>query len=963
MNFRVIIVVFFSLFLTNCFSQGETNFWYFGFNAGLDFNSGSPIVINDGKLYTEEGATVISSPFGELIFYTDGVTVYDKNHAIMPNGTGLGGHSSSTQSALVIPKPGSSTIYYLFTTANLSGPLTYSEIDLSLNGGLGEVTLKNAPLLGTSAEKITAVRDGQGGFWVCAHGFSGMFDTTGENFYSFSVTADGVDTTPVVSTVGATVGGLLQRAIGYMKFSPDGKYLVSASNRLMTEIFNFDKATGIISNPKTISTKQGAYGVEFSPSGRVLYLTVGEGDPTQLYQYDMTATDIAATGQMIYDNPGQLLYALQLASDFKIYMAVKGTPYLNVINNPEVLGTGCNFMENVVNVSPGMVMMGLPQFIQSYFFGAIDVKNMCFGTATEFELLSDIEIQTILWDFGDGTTSTDVTPSHLYASPGTYTVTVTATSVDGNVSKRRDITILTPPVIATAIGNQKVCEPIGNNSIDLSQFTPTLMGGQSTTDYGVSYFASLASAQLHFSTLSSNLTLHSGQNKVFAKVYHLQDNTCSVITDFNIELYEQAVANSAENLFVCDDITNDGKGIFALLSNNPKVLKFQNKNVFKVSYHRNQSDADTGNDPLPKNYANETNPQNIYVRVQNDNFPGCYDTTMFTIEVNRKPVANPAPTMYECDDDANDGKTEFDLSLQDVSILGSQPATDFEISYHLNAADANSHSNPLPYNYVSVGSVQTIYARITSRKNESCYDITAFQIVVKDKPVLVMEDIYGLCDGKPSVAIDAPAGFDSYLWSNGDTTSSTQISTLGNHSLTVTIDHGDIVCSTTKNFLVQRSNPAVIKDIKIVDWDSSYSSITIMVTGDGLYEYSLDGKNYQDSNQFTGLEGGEYTVFVRDKFDCGEVDKEVVVLVYPKYFTPNGDGINDTWSIRFALIYEPNMQVQIFDRYGKILKTFTGSQTGWDGKLNGSELPATDYWFVVTRQDGRVFKGHFSLVR
>lgn len=153
-----------------------------------------------------------------------------------------------------------------------------------------------------------------------------------------------------------------------------------------------------------------------------------------------------------------------------------------------------------------------------------------------------------------------------------------------------------------------------------------------------------------------------------------------------------------------------------------------------------------------------------------------------------------------------------------------------------------------------------------------------------------------------------------------------------------------------------------ITNIEISDWTDEQNTIKVQVTGDGDYEFSLDGLTYQDSNVFSGLRTGLYTVYVRDKKGCGIKTDSVFLLMYPKFFTPNGDGINDTWQIKFSL-FEPLMEVHLFDRYGKLLTVFKGADFGWDGTYNGKQLFADDYWFVVKRQNGKEYKGHFSLLR
>jgi gliding motility-associated-like protein len=218
-----------------------------------------------------------------------------------------------------------------------------------------------------------------------------------------------------------------------------------------------------------------------------------------------------------------------------------------------------------------------------------------------------------------------------------------------------------------------------------------------------------------------------------------------------------------------------------------------------------------------------------------------------------------------------------------------------------------------------------------------------------------------ICENN-TITIDAGAGFDSYLWSNGATTQTISVANPGDFSVTVTDDYDTISCSSTKNFTVKKSNKATINTIETKDWTDNDNVITVFATGNGDYEYSIDGFNYQASNQFTGLISGKYTVQVRDKNGCGTATNEVYLLMFQRFFTPNGDGYNDTWKIKFSDI-EAGLTVKIFDRYGKIIKILSTNADSWDGTYNGTELSATDYWFVVTRANGIEYKGHFSLKR
>jgi gliding motility-associated-like protein len=241
------------------------------------------------------------------------------------------------------------------------------------------------------------------------------------------------------------------------------------------------------------------------------------------------------------------------------------------------------------------------------------------------------------------------------------------------------------------------------------------------------------------------------------------------------------------------------------------------------------------------------------------------------------------------------------------------------------------------------------------------FAISSFELQVFSKPNLVMETTYSICQGVP-ITIDAPSGFSSYNWSNGSNSTSTTIFQQGTYTLTVTQNHGLISCNDSTTITVLNSNIATITQVETADWTETENSITVIADGDGDYEYSLDGLTYQESNNFYGLISGEYTVYVKDKNGCGITNKTIYLLMYPKFFTPNNDGINDKWFIKNSST-EPNMELFIYNRYGKLLKQISSQGEGWDGTLNGSQLQADDYWFIVKRENGKEFKGHFSLKR
>src|SRR3970282_601325 len=175
MKFKLFFLL--TLYTSIAFSQQEASNWYFGNYAGIKFHpDGSVTALTDGKLSTNEGCASLSNANGDLLFYTDGTTVWNKNHQVMQNGSGLMGNWSSTQSATIVPKPGSTNLYYVFTLDYEINPngFRYSIIDINLDGGLGGVTIeKNILIYTPSDEKISIVKHKNGNdFWVVTHGWN-----------------------------------------------------------------------------------------------------------------------------------------------------------------------------------------------------------------------------------------------------------------------------------------------------------------------------------------------------------------------------------------------------------------------------------------------------------------------------------------------------------------------------------------------------------------------------------------------------------------------------------------------------------------------------------------------------------------------------------------------------------------------------------------------------------------------
>lgn len=352
----------------------QINQWIFGRNAALDFNSGAPVPYSGSAMVQFEGCSSIADENGVRLFYTDGIKVWNKNHQQMPNGFGLKGNQSSSQSALIVKQPNNDSLYYLFTTANSEDSLLngfqYNIININSDGGMGDVIVKNQLLVSPTSEKQTAVNHCNGrDVWIITHKWES------NEFYSYLLTPTGLNPTPIFSNCGSihTGGGnLFEKARGLMKASPDGKRLALAMQNSPDgkfEFFNFNNATGIVSNPILTGNYNYAYGIEFSPDGTKVYGTTSTftGD---IYQFNLSAGSTAAViaSATIIGTSLNQPKSLQLGPDGKIYATKFGSTFLAVINNPNALGLASGFVDNGINLSPNSPYIGLPNSTTSFFY-------------------------------------------------------------------------------------------------------------------------------------------------------------------------------------------------------------------------------------------------------------------------------------------------------------------------------------------------------------------------------------------------------------------------------------------------------------------------------------------------------------------------------------------------------------------------------------------------------------------
>ncbi|NNC51156.1 MAG: T9SS type B sorting domain-containing protein [Flaviramulus sp.] len=914
--------LFYYLFILTCcvsYSQQEASNWYFGENAGINFNASSGIVnaLTDGEVNTREGCATISDEDGELLFYTDGITIYNKDHFVMANGDGLLGDSSSTQSAIIVPLPNDPDIYYVFTVGsnqNRTG-LKYSIVDISLNGGAGEVVVKNNNLLNECAEKISAVvKDcSSGSIWIVALSNSNGTGIDNLNtFFVYELSTSGLNSNPIKSSFNITITD----SRGYLKISPDGTKMACANIQSGLFLFDFDSATGNISNVNQLQIydqqNNKPYGVEFSPDSQLLYVTstndfFGTFDQNEnpqnhtsiLLQFDLNSVNIAGT-QVVLDSRTLYRGGLQLGPDGKIYRALSSTynsglPFLSVINNPNTQGVGANYSHNAIVLGNNNSTQGLPPFVQSFFTEKMDIIRN--GTSSISLNLCEGETYTLVADEIPGAQYSWTNNGRIIVN-NTYFLEVTE---EGNY----EVSIETDP------------------------------------------------------------------------------NDCSTIKGkANVKYVDFPDINNVV-LRQCDDDVSDGLSFFNLSTASNEVSNGDTD--LSVSFYLTQNDALNDQNKINTNiYENISNPQTLYVSAinkglltpsgidENNSAPtsNCYSYAEIQLEVVSNSISNISVNV--CDElNSEDGISTF--NLEDITLdIQSNYNISFPITYYNTFNDALLQQGELELEFTnSIPYSQIIFSRVQNGNN--CVSISEVLINITPLPILIGEETtyYCLNNFPESKVLNAGlinGSIDdyTYLWSNGDTTYETEINAAGIYTVTVSNADG---CSKQRTVKVENSNVANFDNIEVLDATKN-NVVTILVSGEGIYEYGLiDNDNiiyapYQESSVFENVKPGLYRITVRDiKNNCGEINTQVSVIGFPKFFSPNNDGFNDTWQVYgVSEMFQHNSLIYIYNRYGKLLKQLSPLQDGWDGTFNGSKLPSDDYWFAVTLQDGRIFKNHFTLI-
>ncbi len=415
----------------------RANIWYFGNNAGLDFNPlpENPVVaISNPVMNAPEGTSTISDRNGQVIFFTDGDKVWNRTNVEIA--TGIGGEPGSSQSALIIPVPGDETLFYIFTTQEVHGTNTYevrySLFDLKLNGGTGGLIEQNILLFARSTERLTGNAN-----WLIVHEYGN------NSFRSYRISNLGIGN-PVISSIGSdhTVTSA-ENGQGYMKLGVQNRLAVALSTpgtSNVVEIFDFADSTGVISNFRTadLNNPDGqVYGVEFSPGGNKLFATISGAATSQIVEFAFDSLSNPYLKAPPIPPVAEELGAIQIGPDGSLYVAVNGEPFLGTIQANEDTTQVSTFLLNGFGLLGGTNSnLGLPNFIQNLADPlqgpGISIAGSCIQDSVSFQGTPTDPIDLFFWQVRLGgaviTTSSEQSFNFLFTTPGLYDVSLRLTN-------------------------------------------------------------------------------------------------------------------------------------------------------------------------------------------------------------------------------------------------------------------------------------------------------------------------------------------------------------------------------------------------------------------------------------------------------------------------------------------------------------------------------------------------------
>jgi len=908
----MLVSIFMVVFTTNSFSQNEL--WYFGNGAGMAFTGpGNSPVSRPGEAAVGfyESLTTIGDGNGNVQWYTNGIDVYDATHSIMPNGSGIlgasdGGTGSANQGVLTMPFPGSTTKYIMWTVPATDGTpswgMRYHVIDMTLNGGLGDVSSKNNLVSGGAnvAEMLAGgrVNGNCNVMWAIAH------ETGSNRFIINKVDQTGGVLTITTNTqaIGPVVNGG-GSARGAMDISPDGtKIALCGGWPTGSHMFDFNATTGVISNPVDLGPKfvpgnQWRYGVFFSPDSRKIYFANGSyGVSPKLVQYNITLDALTT----VY-NGGSSITEFAQGKDGVLYVGKTTGTSLAIMNNPDAsTGGATGFVNNGYPLGGGSLNFGLPQYTYCFLddpvcpdtsLSAIPIPNICVGGSVDLSTYQGTALAGGTWSISNGpagyTSSIGGTTFNSVES-GTYTVRYTLNPDPGGV-----------------------CPKFAERSLVVDELPSVSVNNVSVCDVGVVVTFTASSTTATGWVWSGN---GSGTN---------QTTTGSAAGNYTVTVTDGSCSNTATGVLTINPLptvsVNDATICFGdpsvtftatsptatgwVWSNNGTGTNQTTTGTTAGNYTVTVTDGDCSNtatgtltvNPLPNVSVNDaticaTDPPATFTAtsttatgwVWSNNGTGTNQTTTgstagnYTVTVTDGTCSNSATGVLTVDNDPLCGVVCPDTTIggsippQCVSngtidlstIEGGKTGTWVITSGPVGATITGG--NTFNINNISGDYVLTFQI---AGAGGLCDPSPTRTIRILELPTVSVNDV-SICVGDPSATFTATSTTATgWIWSNNGTgiNQTTTGSTAGNYTVTVT----DGVCSSLPATGVLTINNLPIVTVNSETICSGDPSVTFTANSDSLVSSYTWSDNGTGTNQTTnGSTQGDYTVTIVDINGC-----------------------------------------------------------------------------------------------
>jgi len=927
MNFKKIIVFTYIVFCFYCLKSQRANIWYFGNNAGLNFNTPSPTALTNGLTANADNTSTISDLNGNLLFYTNGINVYNKNHLIMPNGGGLIGSFTAGQCALIVPIPCNKNRYVIFHVTDYVAPgnLNYTVVDMSLNSGLGDVVggLKNVSLGTGWTEKLCAYYNPNGNFyWVFSHKWST------DQFVAFKVDDSSIAVQSVISSIGSihncgSYSGV-HDAMGQLTISPDGTKLINALTcQHKFELFDLNINSGILSNSISIPGNGGsAWGTAFSPDSKKLYVNSIFGQ--SVFQYDLTTyipSAIIASKYILYTSltNGYNFGYMELGPDNKLYIAKPSASNLTVINNPNNYGVTSNFSLLGPSISPKTSTHGLSRIAYNapIVNGSSPIITSsgnlsCTNPTVQLSIISNSLINTISWN-GPGIVGVNNTPTININNSGIYSVTVISPNACENGTAYINVSSsISPLTLSATQTNTQICSSISSSTINVS----------GATNYTWTPSASLVPSSGSIVVASPSVTTS----------YTINGSTgiCSGNAIVTISVTPTPTVLAIGNSPICSGMSSTLTAIGA------------------VNYTW-----------VPGNFTGSSitvNPLTTTTyTVFGTSIEGCSTKSNIYVKVNPTPTLNAV-----CSTNLSWCEKNFSLTANGATNYTWMP---INLTGNSIAITATSSANT----YTVIG------------ESNGCFGIATLSVLVID----CNNSIFGITKAAGKPVLVNNSFYDVTFTITAVNSSSLNLTNVNlNEDLIATFPFPTSYSIITQPIITSHNSSLIINPL--FDGSSQISlttpaSSTLLANKRDtvVFTVRIDPKGYfgpfknsvigfADKSITSTLADSSNNGFVWDPDSDGDPTNNDIPTIFnlpffdlfiPEGFTPNGDGKNDVFFIK-GLNGRP-VKLTIFNRWGNKVYEKSDYDNSWNGYVNTSaitlgsnKVPAATYYYIVEFLDG-----------